>query len=185
MNKNSKLLRLLAALFAIALIAAACGDDGDVAEDEGGRLAAVIDRGSVNCGVNDTLPGFGNIDANGNNAGFDVDFCRVVAAAVLGDADAVNYTPLDAPQRFPTLQSGEIDLLVRNTTWTASRDGNEQANFMFTTFFDGQGLHGSRRQLDPVSGRHGQHRHLCASGHHDAVEPQLGARRQGSPLQLC
>ena len=160
MNKNSKLLRLLAVIFAIVLIAAACGDDDDsgddapeetagddmaeggddMAEDEGGRLAAVIDRGSVNCGVNDTLPGFGNIDANGNNAGFDIDFCRVVAAAVLGDADAVNYTPLDASQRFPTLQSGEIDLLVRNTTWTASRDGNEQANFMFTTFFDGQGF---------------------------------------------
>lgn len=162
MNKNSKLLRLLAALLAIVLIAAACGDDDgddaeepeattptedttapvedDMAEDEGGRLAVVIDRGEVNCGVNDTLPGFGNIDADGNNAGFDVDFCRVVAAAVLGDADAVNYTPLDASQRFPTLQSGEIDLLVRNTTWTASRDGNEQANFMFTTFFDGQGF---------------------------------------------
>ena len=159
MNKNSKLLRLLALLFAIVLIGAACGGDDDGAEpaettpteetaapveempeDEGGRLAAVLDRGEVNCGVNDTLPGFGNIDADGNNAGFDVDFCRVVAAAVLGDADAVNYTPLDASQRFPTLQSGEIDLLVRNTTWTASRDGSEQANFMFTTFFDGQGF---------------------------------------------
>ena len=138
MNKNSRLLRLLAVLFAIVLIGAACG--GDDGEEESGRLAAVIERGMVNCGINDTLPGFGNIDANGNNAGFDVDFCRVVAAAVLGDADAVNYTPLDAPQRFPTLQSGEIDLLVRNTTWTASRDGNEQANFMFTTFFDGQGF---------------------------------------------
>ena len=163
MNKNSKLRRLLAVLFAIVLIGAACGGDDDggddgaeaeettpteetaapveeMPEDEGGRLAAVLDRGEVNCGVNDTLPGFGNIDADGNNAGFDVDFCRVVAAAVLGDADAVNYTPLDASQRFPTLQSGEIDLLVRNTTWTASRDGNEQANFMFTTFFDGQGF---------------------------------------------
>ena len=163
MNKNSKLLRLLALLFAIVLIGAACGGDDDggddgaeaedttptetaapveeeMPEDEGGRLAAVLDRGEVNCGVNDTLPGFGNIDSAGNNIGFDVDFCRVVAAAVLGDADAVNYTPLDASQRFPTLQSGEIDLLVRNTTWTASRDGNEQANFMFTTFFDGQGF---------------------------------------------
>ena len=132
------MLRLLALLFAIVLVGAACG--GDDEDEESGRLAAVIERGMVNCGVNDTLPGFGNIDANGNNAGFDIDFCRVVAAAVLGDADAVNYTPLDAPQRFPTLQSGEIDLLVRNTTWTASRDGNEQANFMFTTFFDGQGF---------------------------------------------
>ncbi|MCY3849413.1 MAG: amino acid ABC transporter substrate-binding protein [Acidimicrobiaceae bacterium] len=161
MNKNSKLLRLLAVLFAIVLIGAACGDDDDgddaeptettptetaapveddMDEDEGGRLAAVIERGAVNCGVNDTLPGFGIVSADGANEGFDIDFCRVVAAAVLGDAAAVNYTPLDASQRFPTLQSGEIDLLIRNTTWTASRDGNEQANFLATTFFDGQGF---------------------------------------------
>ncbi|MCQ3807715.1 MAG: amino acid ABC transporter substrate-binding protein [Acidimicrobiaceae bacterium] len=168
MNKNRNLLRLLAALLAIVVIAAACGDDsGDAAEpaptttaatatedttapaandmaeeaeEEGGRLAAVVARGELNCGVNATLPGFGNIDADGNNTGFDVDFCRVVAAAVLGDADAVSYTPLDSTQRFPTLQAGEIDVLIRNTTWTASRDGNEQANFMFTTFYDGQGF---------------------------------------------
>lgn len=138
MKTDHKLLRLLALIFAIVLLGAACSSD--TSEEAVGRLATVIERGAVNCGVNDTLPGFGNIDNDGNAVGFDVDFCRVVAAAVLGDADAVNYTPLDAPQRFPTLQSGEIDLLVRNTTWTASRDGNEQANFMFTTFIDGQGF---------------------------------------------
>ncbi len=139
MKQNSKLLRLLAVLLAIVLVGAACGDDEED-DEESGRLAEVIARGELNCGVNDTLPGFGNVTSDGVNTGFDVDFCRVVAAAVLGDADSVNYTPLDASQRFPTLQSGEIDLLVRNTTWTASRDGNEQANFMFTTFFDGQGF---------------------------------------------
>lgn len=138
MKTDNKLSAVLAMLFAVVLIGAACSSGSS--EESAGRLATVIERGAVNCGVNDTLPGFGNIDNDGKQVGFDVDFCRVVAAAVLGDADAVNYTPLDAPQRFPTLQSGEIDLLVRNTTWTASRDGNEQANFMFTTFIDGQGF---------------------------------------------
>ena len=103
-------------------------------------LAKVLDAGVLECGGNDTLPGFGIIDADGEFSGFDIDFCRVVAAAVLGDASAVNFTPLVAAQRFPTLQSGEIDILIRNTTFTASRDGNEQANFLFTTFYDGQGF---------------------------------------------
>jgi general L-amino acid transport system substrate-binding protein len=162
--KHSKLMKLLAVLFAFVLIAAACGGDDDaepVASDDsaaddsgsddsgsddsvtltqGGRLAAVIERGTLNCGVNDTLPGFGSVNADGINVGFDVDFCKVVAAAVLGDSEAVDYTALDSGQRFPALQSGEIDMLVRNTTWTSSRDGGEQANFMFTTFYDGQGF---------------------------------------------
>lgn len=164
---SPRALRFLAVLFAVALVGAACSDSTTTSSEttaaptttvtettaapatttaapapssDGGRLAQVMERGSLNCGVNEQLPGFGNVDADGNNVGFDIDFCRVVAAAVLGDADAVNYTALDAAQRFPTLQSGEIDMLVRNTTWTASRDGNEQANFMFTTFFDGQGF---------------------------------------------
>ena len=80
------------------------------------------------------------MDADGNFSGFDIDFCRVVAAAVLGNADAIAVTPLVPAQRFPTLQSGEIDVLIRNTTWTASRDGSEQATFLKTTFYDGQGF---------------------------------------------
>jgi general L-amino acid transport system substrate-binding protein len=147
-----------AAIAAFALVASACGSDDapvavetpdttaapDAAPDpvdvtqSGGRLAQVIANGVVECGVNDTLPGFGIVDANGDFGGFDVDFCRVIAAAVLGDADAVNMTPLTSTQRFPTLQSGEIDVLIRNTTYTASRDGSEQANFLHTTFFDSQ-----------------------------------------------
>ncbi|MFT4867132.1 MAG: general L-amino acid transport system substrate-binding protein, partial [Ilumatobacter sp.] len=115
-------------------------DDVEVTQSSGGRLAAVQAAGVVECGGNDTLPGFGIIDAEGNFSGFDVDFCKVIAAAVLGDSEAVNVTPLVAAQRFPTLQSGEIDVLIRNTTWTASRDGAEQANFLQTTFFDGQGF---------------------------------------------
>ena len=115
-------------------------DDVEVTQSSGGRLAAVQAAGVLECGGNDTLPGFGIIDADGKFSGFDVDFCKVIAAAVLGDSEAINVTPLVAAQRFPTLQSGEIDVLIRNTTWTASRDGAEQANFLQTTFFDGQGF---------------------------------------------
>ncbi|MEJ6721142.1 amino acid ABC transporter substrate-binding protein [uncultured Ilumatobacter sp.] len=115
-------------------------DDVEVTQSSGGRLAAVKAAGVLECGGNDTLPGFGIIDADGSFSGFDIDFCKVIAAAVLGDSEAVNVTPLVAAQRFPTLQSGEIDVLIRNTTWTASRDGAEQANFLQTTFFDGQGF---------------------------------------------
>ncbi|MEM9616281.1 MAG: amino acid ABC transporter substrate-binding protein [Actinomycetota bacterium] len=140
---SKKLLRLVAALLALALVAAACGSDSDDEGAEGdgsGTFAAVQEAGTLECGGNDTLPGFGIVDADGEFSGFDIDFCAVVAAGVLGDSTAVNVTPLVAAQRFPTLQSGEIDLLIRNTTWTASRDGAEQANFLFTTFYDGQGF---------------------------------------------
>jgi general L-amino acid transport system substrate-binding protein len=161
MKNTSKLLRLLALLLSITLVAVACGsDDGDsenagddtgettetteapeqVDATQGGTLAKVIAAGELECGGNDTLPGFGIVDADGAFDGFDIDFCRVIAAAVLGDSSAVNVTPLVAAQRFPTLQSGEIDVLIRNTTWTASRDGAEQANFLHTTFYDGQGF---------------------------------------------
>ena len=120
------------------------GDDGDDTVDlvqDGSVLAKVQDAGVLECGGNDTLPGFGIVDADsGDFSGFDIDFCKVIAAAVLGDADAINVTPLVAAQRFPTLQSGEIDVLIRNTTWTASRDGDEQATFLHTTFYDGQGF---------------------------------------------
>lgn len=120
------------------------GTDDDESDDvelsQGGTLAAVQSSGTLNCGGNDTLPGFGIVDADGAFGGFDIDFCKVIAAAVLGDATAFEITPLVAAQRFPTLQSGEIDVLIRNTTWTASRDGSEQANFLHTTFYDGQGF---------------------------------------------
>ncbi len=118
-------------------------DDGgsdDVELTQGGTLGAVQSAGTLQCGGNDTLPGFGIVDADGAFGGFDIDFCAVIAAAVLGDAAAFEVTPLVAAQRFPTLQSGEIDVLIRNTTWTASRDGSEQANFLHTTFYDGQGF---------------------------------------------
>jgi general L-amino acid transport system substrate-binding protein len=128
--------RLLIAVVALAMLTAACGGD-----DEGSSLLDdVIDRGNVICGVNESLPGFGVVDDAGNLSGFDVDFCKVIAAGVLGDATAVEYVPLNADARFTALQSGEIDVLVRNTTWTATRDGQEGATFLFTTYYDGQGM---------------------------------------------
>lgn len=122
-------------------------DDGEaptttavLPQQEGGILAAVQDRGELVCGVNDAVPGFGFATAAGDFEGFDIDFCRAVAAAVLGDAEAVDYRPLTAQQRFTALQGGEIDALIRNTTWTATRDGSEGATFLTTTFYDGQGM---------------------------------------------
>ena len=126
---------------------AAQGDTGETGEQGGtgggtggNVLARVQDRGELVCGVNESVPGFGFVTAGGDFEGFDVDFCRVVATAVLGDPDAVEYRPLTAEQRFTALQSGEIDILIRNTTWTASRDGAEGATFLHTTFYDGQGM---------------------------------------------
>ena len=114
-------------------------DEVDVTQD-GSRLDTVRERGTLLCGVNDAVPGFGVVDDAGEFSGFDVDFCRVVAAGVLGDSEAVEYIPLVADARFTALASGEIDVLIRNTTWTATRDGQESAEFLFTTFYDGQGL---------------------------------------------
>lgn len=97
-------------------------------------------RGSVICGVNNVLPGFGSTDADGNFSGFDIDFCRAIAAAVIGDADAVEFRPLSAQERFTAVQTGEVDVLIRNTTWTSSRDTSVGLNFAPVTFFDGQGF---------------------------------------------
>jgi general L-amino acid transport system substrate-binding protein len=106
----------------------------------GDTLAAVQDRGKLICANNGTLPGFGFIDEAGNFSGFDWDFCRAVAAAALGDAEAVEGRPTTATERFPVLQSGEADVLIRNTTWTTSRDTSLGFDFAPTTFYDGQGM---------------------------------------------
>jgi general L-amino acid transport system substrate-binding protein len=117
------------------------GGTGDTAAQggDGSVLQRVQDRGRLVCGVNDAIPGFGVAEA-GSFEGFDIDYCRAVAAAVLGDAEAVDFTPLTAEQRFTALQAGEIDVLIRNTTYTASRDGSEGARFLHTTFYDAQGM---------------------------------------------
>src|SRR5438094_3822077 len=101
-------------------------------------LKAVKDRGSLVCGVSQGLPGFSNPDDKGNWTGFDVDFCRALAAAILNDSTKVKFMPLSAKDRFEPLKSGEIDLLSRNTTWTLSRDVS-YGNFAGVTYYDGQG----------------------------------------------
>jgi len=105
----------------------------------GQTLAAVKSRGNVVCGVHNELLGFGYIDENGRNVGFDIDFCRAVAAAVLGDPEAIEAVTITAADRGPMLQTGEVDLVPRNMTWTSKRDA-EWGNFTWITFYDGQGF---------------------------------------------
>jgi general L-amino acid transport system substrate-binding protein len=106
----------------------------------GETLEAVQSRGSLICGVNGQLPGFSFLDPDGNYSGFDVDFCRALAAAIFGNPDAVEFRPTTTQERFTVLQTGEIDVLMRNTTWTLSRDTDLGLNFTATTFYDGQGI---------------------------------------------
>ncbi|WP_207802532.1 amino acid ABC transporter substrate-binding protein [Motiliproteus coralliicola] len=103
-------------------------------------LDAVKEKGFVQCGVSTGLPGFSNPDEKGNWQGMDVDVCRAVAAATLGDASKVKYIPLTAKERFTALQSGEIDVLSRNTTWTQTRDTTLGLNFAGVNYYDGQGF---------------------------------------------
>jgi general L-amino acid transport system substrate-binding protein len=103
-------------------------------------LDAVAKKGFVQCGVNVGLAGFSQPDSQGVWKGIDVDVCRAVAAAVFGDAGKVRYTPLTALQRFTALQSGEVDILSRNTTWTLSRDTSLGMNFVGVNYYDGQGF---------------------------------------------
>ncbi len=116
---------------------------GSAAQDSvqvGPITQAVLDRGELVCGVHTGLAGFGFVNDAGEWDGFDVDFCRAVAAANLGDATAVSFRPLSADERPAAIQSGEIDMMSRNTTWTLSRDAVWGATFAPTTFYDGQGF---------------------------------------------
>ncbi|MGD8805385.1 MAG: amino acid ABC transporter substrate-binding protein [Chloroflexota bacterium] len=106
----------------------------------GATLDTVRERGYLNCAANGTLAGFGFIDEAGNWSGFDWDYCRAIAAAVLGDSEAVEGRAVTAQERFPVLQSGEADVLVRNTTWTTQRDTALGFDFAPVTFYDGQGM---------------------------------------------
>jgi general L-amino acid transport system substrate-binding protein len=110
----------------------------------GAASAATLDdvkaRGMLKCGVSQGLPGFSNPDSAGNWSGLDVDLCKGIAAAVFGDASKVEYVPLSAKERFTALQSGEVDLLSRNTTWTMSRDTQLGLYFSVVNYYDGQGF---------------------------------------------
>ncbi|GBO90049.1 amino acid ABC transporter substrate-binding protein [Marinobacter salsuginis] len=103
-------------------------------------LENVKEKGHLQCGVTTGLPGFSQPDEKGNWTGIDVDTCRAVAAAIFGDAGAVEFTPLTAKERFTALQSGEIDMLSRNTTWTLTRDASLGLNFAGVNYYDGQGF---------------------------------------------
>jgi len=103
-------------------------------------LKAVKDRGQLVCGANGSLAGFGMPDPQGNWTGFDVDFCRAIAAAIFNDPTKVKFVPLTAANRFTALQSGEIDVLARNTTWTMSRDTSLGIDFAAVNYYDGQGF---------------------------------------------
>jgi general L-amino acid transport system substrate-binding protein len=122
-------------VFTLAL-AAVCGSQAVTAQ----TLKTVTDRGVLSCGVSQGLPGFSLPDDKGNWTGLDVDICRAIAAAIFNDPGKVKFVPLSAKDRFTALQSGEIDLLSRNTTWTLSRDTSLGANFTGVTYYDGQGF---------------------------------------------
>lgn len=129
----------LSRFFAVALSAVLIGSFAATVQ-AGATLDAVKERDAVRCGVNTGLAGFAMADDKGQWSGLDVAYCRAVAAAVLGDAKKVQFVPLSAQARFTALQSGEIDVLSRNTTWTLTRDASLGLNFAGVTFYDGQGF---------------------------------------------
>ena len=132
-------------------------------------LKTIKDRGMLFCGVGQGLPGFSSPDDNGHWTGLDVDVCRAVAAAILNDAAKVKFVPLSAKDRFTALQSGEIDVLSRNTTWTLSRDSSLGANFTGVTYYDGQGLL-VRKSQDQFRAGAEQRLGLRNNRHHDGTE---------------
>jgi general L-amino acid transport system substrate-binding protein len=127
--KSLSMLTAIGAVFAFCATAQA-----------GATLDAVKKNGAVSCGVSTGLQGFSLADSQGRYAGLDVDICRMVAAAVLGDAGKVKYVPLSSQQRFTAIQSGEVDILSRTTTWTSQRDTQLGLNFAPVVFYDGQGF---------------------------------------------
>ena len=173
MTHNKPLVwRTLAVLFAVTLLAASCGEDDDgstappeattapettappsetIADTQGGDLLdTVLARGQLKCGVSGAAVAFSETQPDGSQTGFDADYCRAVAAALFGDADAVEFSPLTAAERFTAVQTGAIDVLMRNTTWTQSRDSEVGMDFGPTTYYDGQQL--MARESDDFSG---------------------------------
>ena len=131
---STRLAFLTIALTTTILALVACADAGGES-----RLEAVEDRGKVICASRNDVAGYGSVDADGNNTGFDIDLCRALAAATLGDANAFEIRLISATERGPTIQSGEVDMLVRTVTWTTSRDA-QWGNYAQTMFYDGQGF---------------------------------------------
>ncbi len=124
----------------LAVVAAALGTLAALPAHAGKTLDGIKARGQVVCGVNTGLAGFSAADSSGQWSGLDVDVCRALAAATLGNADKVKYVPLNAQQRFTALQSGEVDVLSRNTTFTLTRDASLGMHNTAVTYYDGQGF---------------------------------------------
>lgn len=133
MSKNTFSTLAAAALLAAGVLTA-------LPATAGKTIDAIKARGQLICGVNPSLPGFSAADSQGVWAGLDVDVCKAIAATVVGDASKIKWVPLNASQRFAVLQSGEIDILSRNTTWTLTRDASLGLHFTGTTYYDGQGF---------------------------------------------
>ncbi len=131
---------VISILIVLAMFATACqtGEETTAGTGYGDIVKSIQDRGKVVCGSRTDLAGFGELDADGRNVGFDIDLCRAIAAAMLGDAEAVEFVPLSAAERGPALQTGEVDILSRNATWTSTRDA-QWGNFAHVWFYDGQG----------------------------------------------
>lgn len=147
-NRAARLIPFLTVLLLLAACtvttvpaAPAASDAAAPAAASVSRLQIVKDRGKLLCGVNGQLPGFSYLESEGTYAGFDVDFCKAVAAAVLGDAAAVEFRSTTTQERFTLVATGEIDILFRNSTWTLTRDSAEVGmEFLPTNFYDGQGM---------------------------------------------
>jgi general L-amino acid transport system substrate-binding protein len=135
----------------LATIACAIGFVLVVSASAAQTLNTVKSRGILNCGAHIGLGGFGVPDKDGRWSGFDVDFCRAIAAAIFDDPNKVKFVPTTAQNRFTALQSGDVDVLIRSTTWTLSRDSSLGLNFTSTTYFDGQGFI-VRKSLNVKSG---------------------------------
>lgn len=155
-------LKLSSIGMALLLLIGGCSQNSSNTGDDSttnfsGRLNTVKNRGSLICGVNGELPGFSFVDENGEYSGLDVDLCRAVAAALFNDPTKVQFRDLGSQERFVAVQSGEVDLLSRNTTWTLSRDTSVGMEFAPTTFYDGQGLLTTKtsniEKLDDLSGK--------------------------------
>ncbi len=131
---------LLLGLLILSAYFTSCARRSGSAGNRQSRLDAVLNRGKLICGVSGELPGFSFVDKTGKYAGLDVDMCRAIASALFDNPDAVEYRNLNAKERFTALQTGEIDILSRNTTWTLNRDAAVGLAFAPVIFYDGQGM---------------------------------------------
>ena len=141
MNPHRRMISIFAAVAALLLVfvVAAC-ESGDSEDARENTLDVIIERGNLICGVKADTPGFGVLNPDGSAQGNDVDYCRALAAAVFGDASKVEFKEATSANRFELLAASEIDVLIRTTTWTASRDADLEVAYAPTTFYDGAGI---------------------------------------------